>query len=196
MKNLLVIPLALLSFCVIAGERITLATFEYETFEEKAIVFSAESTLSGFGARFYNFRDEGFYLGAGFSQRTGDFELCALSDCSTVDSTETMFSGEIGRDLGGWTSFIGASFTSSETEFIGRTESDENLGLYAGLWLDFDNYKLRGAMTDIDDSDNRAVFGGLLFQMDNNFAFGAEVGLFLDSEADGFKFSLQFGRVF
>ena len=195
MKNLLVIPLALLSFCVIADERITIATFEYETLEENAIVFSAETTLSGFGARFYNFRDVGFYWGAGFSQRTGDFEFCAPSECSTVDATETLYSGEIGRDLGGWTSFVGASFTSSEVELFGR-ESEETWGLYAGLWLDFDNYKLRGAMTDIDDSDNRAVHGGLLFQMDNNFALGVEIGLYMEREVDGFKFSLQFGRVF
>ena len=196
MKNLLVIPLALLSFCVIAGERITLATFEYETMESGQIGLSAESTLSGFGARFYNFRDAGFYWGAGFAQRTGDFEFCALSDCSTGDETVTVSSGEIGRDLGGWTSFVGVSFTSSEREFMSSTASDETLGLYAGLWLDFDNYKLRGTMTDIDDTDNRAVHGGLLFQMDNNFALGAELGFFLERDVDAFKFSLQFGRVF
>lgn len=196
MKNLLVIPLVLISFCVIADERITLATFEYETTESGQFGLTAESTLSGFGARFYNFRDVGFYWGATFVQRTGDFEVCVLSDCSTGDETVTVFSGEFGRDLGGWTSFVGASFTSSETEFMSSTASDETWGLYAGLWLDFEDYKLRGTMTDLDNADNRAVHGGLLFQMDNNFALGAEIGFFLERDVDAFKISLQFGRVF
>ena len=196
MKNLLALPLVLLSFCVIADDRVILGSFEQETLEEEDDVSSVESTLNGFGARFYSFTDEGFYLGAGFSQLTGDIDLCVETVCVSADSSGTMFSGEVGRDLGQWTPFIGASFSSSEVEIFGESESDETWGLNAGLWLELDTFKLRGALTNLDDSDNRAVFGGVLLQMDNNFAFGAEFGMLLDSEVDGFRFSLQIGRTF
>lgn len=196
MKNLLVLPLVLLTVSVFAGDRVILGSFEQETTEAEDAVSSAESTLNGFGARFYNFKDEGLYLGAGFAQLTGDLDLCVLSNCISADSSGTIFSGEIGRDLGQWTPFVGASFSSSEVEILGESESDETWGLNVGLWLELDTFKLRGALTDLDDSDSRAIFGGLLFQMDNNFILGAEVGTLLDSELDGFRLSLQFGRVF
>ncbi|MYD45133.1 MAG: hypothetical protein F4W92_02105 [Gammaproteobacteria bacterium] len=62
--------------------------------------------------------------------------------------------------------------------------------------MELDTFKLRGAVVNLDDEDNRAIFGGLLFQMDNNFALGAEFGMLLDDEVDGFRFSLQIGRKF
>lgn len=196
MKNLLVIPLLLLSFCLIADDRVILGSFERETSEAADNVSSAEATLNGFGARFYNFQDEGFYLGGGFASVTGDTDLCVLSECVSVDTTGSVFTGEIGRDLGQWIPFVGASFSSSEVEILGASESDETWGFNAGLWLELDTFKLRGAVLNLDDSDNRAVTGGLLFQMDNDFAIGAEIGMLLDSEVDGFRLSLQFGRKF
>ena len=48
----------------------------------------------------------------------------------------------------------------------------------------------------MDDSDNRAISGAILFQMDNNCIFGAEFGKLLDDEVDEIRISLQFGRVF
>ena len=196
MKRLLVVPLVLLSFSVIADDRIILGSFERETTDADTSEFTGETTLNGFGARLYNFKDEGLYFGASFVSRSGDYELCAGTDCFSGDASATMFSGEIGRDLGNWTPFVGLSFTSSELEIFGETDSDETTSFNAGLWLELDTFKLRGALIDLDDSDNRAIVGGLLFQMDNNFALGAEFGVLLDSEVDGFRFSLQFGRKF
>ena len=200
MKKLLVLPLVLLSFCVIAEERIILGSFERETSEADStmlgVTLSAEATLNGFGARLYNFKEEGLYLGAGFNFVTGDADICADSVCISGDASGTGFAGEIGRNFGQWTPFVGASFTSSEIEFAGESESDETWGLNAGMWVELDTFKLRGAVVNLDDEDNRAIFGGLLFQMDNNFALGAEFGMLLDDEVDGFRFSLQIGRKF
>ena len=196
MKNLLVIPLVFLAFCVFADDRVVLGSFERETAEADDGVSNAETTLNGFGARLFNFKDEGFYLGASFAHLTGDSDLCVGSDCVTVDATGTVFSGEIGRDMGQWIPYVGLSFTSSEVDFMGTTDSDETVGLNAGMWLELDTFKIRGAVVNLDDEDNRAVFGGFLFQMDNNFALGAEFGMNLDDEVDGFRFSLQFGRQF
>lgn len=196
MKKLLLLPLVLLSFGVSANERVILASFERESADADDIVSSAETTLNGFGIRFYNFGNRELYFGAGFTQSSGDFELCVLQECDTGDTSATLFSGEVGRNLGSWTPFVGANFTSAEVEILGFTESDESWGLNAGLWLDLDTVKLRGAITDLDDSDSRAVFGGFLYQMDNSFALGAVFGVLLDSEVDGFRFSLQFGRKF
>ena len=196
MKKLLVLPLVLLSFCVIADERIILGSFERETAEADDDVSSAETTLNGFGARLFNFKDEGFYLGASFAFLTGDSDLCVGSDCVSGDATGTMFSGEIGRDMGQWTPFVGVSFTSTEVEFMGMTDSDETFGINAGMWLELDTFKVRGAVVNLDDEDNRAVFGGILFPVSTNFTVGAEFGMNLDDEVDGFRFSLQIGRKF
>ena len=198
MKNLLLIPLILLSFCVFADDRVILGSFEQESAEvaEAEEDVDAESSLSGFGARLYNFRDEGLYYGASFANLTGDSEVCALTICVSVDSTATLFSGEVGRDLGQWIPFVGTTFYSTEIEAFGESESDESWGLNAGLWLELETFKLRATINGIDDSDSRSINGGILFQMDNKFAFGAEIGMLLDDEVDGFRFSLQFGRSF
>ena len=196
MKNLLFLPLILLSFCVFADDRVILGSFEQESTEAGEAGVDAESTLRGFGARLFNFEDSGLYYGASFAHLTGDSEFCVLSNCASFDSTGTLFSGEIGRDLGQWIPFVGTTFYSAEVEAFGESESDESWGLNAGLWLELDTFKLRATINDIDDSDSRSITGGILFQMDNNFAFGAEVGMLLDDEVDGFRFSLQIGRVF
>lgn len=196
MKKLLVLPLVLLSFSVIADERIILGSFERETAEADDEIASAETTLNGFGARLFNFKDEGLYFGAGFAFLTGDSDLCVGSDCVTGDTTGTMFCGEIGRDMGQWTPYVGLTFSSSEVDFMGTTDSDETVGVSAGMWLELDTFRVRGGVVNLDDEDNRAVMGGFLFQMDNNFAVGAEFGMSLDDEVDGFRFSLQIGRKF
>ena len=196
MKNLLLIPLILLSFYVFADERVFLGSFEQESTEAEEGVVDAESSLSGFGARLFNFKDSGLFYGLSFAHLTGDSDLCALSVCVSLDSTGTLFSGEIGRDLGQWIPFVGTTFYSAEVEAFGESESDESWGLNAGLWLELDTFKLRATINDIDDSDSRSITGGLLFQMDNDFAFGAEVGMLLDDEVDGFRISLQIGKVF
>ncbi|MYD46509.1 MAG: hypothetical protein F4W92_09165, partial [Gammaproteobacteria bacterium] len=111
MKKLLVLPLVLLSFCVIAEERIILGSFERETSEADStmlgVTLSAEATLNGFGARLYNFKEEGLYLGAGFNFVTGDADICADSVCISGDASGTGFAGEIGRNFGQWTPFVG-----------------------------------------------------------------------------------------
>lgn len=196
MKNLLVVPFVLLSFCIIADDRIILGSFERETTDADTSEFTGETTLNGVGARLYNFKDEGLYLGAGFASRNGDYEICALGECITGDASTTNYSGEVGRDMGNWIPFVGLSFSSSEVKILGVTDVDETTSVNAGLWLELDTFKLRGALTDLDDSDSRAINGGLLFQMDNDFVLGAEFGMLLDSEVDGFRFSFQFGRKF
>ena len=47
-----------------------------------------------------------------------------------------------------------------------------------------------------DESDIPGVSGGVIFQMDNKFAVGAELEILLDGEENRFRFSLQFGRSF
>ena len=200
MKKLLVLPLVFLSLGAIADERFILGSFDRESTEAESsmlgVTLSAESTLNGFGARLFSFKDEGLYLGGGFSFMQGDSDLCVGSDCLSADATQTMFSGEIGRDMGQWTPFVGFNFSSTEVELLGETDSDEITGLSAGLWLELDTFKLRGAVNSLDDEDNRSIHGGLLFQMDNKFVFGADFGMLLDDEVDGFRFSLQIGRSF
>ena len=107
-----------------------------------------------------------------------------------------MVSTEVGWDLGQWTPFIGAFMSNLEEELNGFGTNDETSGFNAGFWVDFDAFKLRGAMTDIENSDNRKLSGGLLFQMDNKFTVGAELGVLLDVQEDRFRFWLQFGRSF
>lgn len=198
MKNLLVLPLVLLSIYVSANDRVILGSFEQESAESEDAErnIDAESSLTGFGARLYQFSTEGLYLGAGFSHLTGDLDICQLTLCLSADASRTRFVGEIGKDFGQWTPFIGTSFSSWEVDAPGESESDETWGVNAGLWLELDTFKLRGALTHLDDSDNRAVSGGMLFQMDNNFALSAEIGMLLDDEVDEFRISLQFGRSF
>ncbi|MYC24301.1 MAG: hypothetical protein F4X56_00110 [Gammaproteobacteria bacterium] len=200
MKKLLVLLMALLSFCILADERIVIGSFEQESTEAESILHrvtvSEESTLNGFGARIFDFRDEGLYIGAGFSFVTGDSDLCEGSDCVSVDATRTGFFGELGRNFGRLTPFFGASFDSKEIDGGGHTDSDEPFGINAGFWLELDKLKIRGAGVYLDDEENRAITGGFLFQMDNKFALGAEFGMLVADEVDGFRFSLQFGRKF
>ncbi|MCY3541450.1 MAG: hypothetical protein OXH31_06040 [Gammaproteobacteria bacterium] len=197
MKKLLVLPLVLLAFCVIADdERIMLGSFERETAEAEDDMSSADTTLNGFGARLFSFKNEGIYLGAGFSYLTGDSEYCVGTNCVSADATGTSFFGEIGRGMGHWTPFVGLSFTSSEVDLMGESDSEETWGLSAGLWLQVDTFLLRGAVLNLDDEDNRAISGGVLFPVSTNFTLGGEFGMNLDSEVDGFKLSLQIGRKF
>ena len=156
----------------------------------------AESSLKGTGARLYSFNDEVFYFGAGITRLTGDLDICQLSLCISADARRTRFFGEIGKTFGQWTPFIGTSFTNWEVESDDESESDETWGLNAGLWIELDTFKVRGALTDLDDNDNRAILGGLLFQMHNNYVVGTEIGMLLDDEIDEFRFSLQFGKTF
>lgn len=196
MKNLLLVPLVLLSFCVVADERLILGSFERQTeeVEVELLGFTLESTANGFGAQFLNFVDSGIYFGAEFSHMTGDSEGCVGSQCVSSDSdfSHTMFSGSVGRNFGDWTPFVGASFNNTESD----GESEDGWGLNVGSWFQFDNFKLKGTLTNIDDDVARGISGGFLFQMDNKWAFGAEIGTLLDSDADVFSFSLQVGRTF
>ena len=134
MKNLLLIPLALLAFCVFADDRVFLGSVEQESAEAEEEGVDAESSLSGFGARLFNFKDSGLYYGLSFAQLTGDSDLCALSVCVSFDSTGTLFGGEVGRDLGQWIPFVGTTYYGITVEALGETETDESWGLNAGLW--------------------------------------------------------------
>lgn len=196
MKLLLVITLVLLSFCAIAGDRIVLGSIERETVEYPNSGDDSESTSNGFGARYYAFIDNGLYLGAGFSNLSDESEECFRSNCISVDTTLTTFSVEIGTDLGNWTPFVGVNFFNAAVDSSFVNSSVGSWGLNAGLWLELDTFLLRGGINELDDSDNRSIFGGILFPMDNDFVIGAEIGTLLDSEVDTLKFSFQIGMAF
>ncbi|MYC24450.1 MAG: hypothetical protein F4X56_00860 [Gammaproteobacteria bacterium] len=196
MKKILVLPFLLLTVCVFAQDRVILGTFEQETAESENFLLSSESSQSGYGLRFYNFKEWGFYYGGSLAQLSGERDLCAPVSCVTVDISATTFSAEIGMDFGEWTPFAGASFSSAKDELSGFSYSDDAWSFSAGVWFKFDKFKIRGAMTNIDNSDNQTIIGGFLYQMDNNYVLGAEVGMLLNENVDGFKFSLQFGRAF
>ncbi|MXZ44933.1 MAG: hypothetical protein F4Z01_08195 [Gammaproteobacteria bacterium] len=195
MKCLLVVALVLPSFCVIADERIILGSFERETAESEGAE-SNESTSRGFGARYYDFSDEGLYLGASFAILSEDSEECFQSRCYSSDTTVTMFSAELGRDIGSWTPFIGLNFVNAAIDGDIVSTSVGSWGVDVGSWVELDNFKLRGVINNIEDNVDRTVIGGILFQMNNNFVLGAEVGMLLGSEVDGSRFSLQFGMKF
>lgn len=198
MQKFLFLLSALLCVSVVADDRVILGSLVQESAESEdtARGIDAESSLTGFGVRFYNFRDEGLYLGAGFVRLTGDLDICQLPLCISADASRTRFFGEIGMELGRWTPFIGTSFSSWEVEAPGESDSDETWGLNAGVWLGLDSFNLRGVLTHLDDSDNRAMSGSLLYQTGNNFVFGAELGTLLDDEVDEVRLSLKFGRIF
>ena len=225
-KLFLPIPLVLLTFGmvandVIADDRLILGSFERLTEEFDEPLFgdfttNYESTLNGFSARLYWFQDNGLYSGVGLSYMTGDVDVCVPSNCASVDTTVTMFSSEIGWDLGQWIPFVGATrsqtVSDEESEFLRLIVDGEyifgfNPGswvertadpyyLNIGLWLELDTFKVRGALNIWDESETPSVSGGVLYQMDNEFAVGAEFEVNLDSEANRFRFSLQFGRSF
>ncbi|MYD46490.1 MAG: hypothetical protein F4W92_09070 [Gammaproteobacteria bacterium] len=193
-QNLLVVLLTFLSFCVVADERVILGSVERQTEEGEYFGLTLESISNGVGVQFLNFVDSGFYFGAEFSRLTGDSEACVRSQCvsSDTDFNHTMFSGEFGRNFGDWTPFVGASYNETESD----GESVDGWGLDVGSWLSFDSFKLKGTITNADDEISRGISGGFLFQMDNNWALGAEIGTLLDSESDVINFSLQLGWVF
>ncbi|MCY3541474.1 MAG: hypothetical protein OXH31_06160 [Gammaproteobacteria bacterium] len=196
MKNLLVVPLVLLSICVIADERVILGSFERQTQETEFGQFglTVESISNGLGVQFLNFADSGLYFGAEFSRRSGDSELCDRSNCisSDTDFTYTMFSGKIGKSFGDWTPFVGASYNITESD----GDTVDGWGLDVGWWVRFDKLKLKGTMTNVDDDFSRGISSGFLFHMNEKWALGGEIGTLLDSESDVFRFSLQLGRTF
>lgn len=87
-------------------------------------------------------------------------------------------------------------FHTAEIELLGETPSDDASSFTAGLWLDFENVKLRGAITTFEEGDSRTASGGLLYQVQYNFVVGAEFELLLEDETDGFGVSVHFGRSF
>ncbi|MXZ55912.1 MAG: hypothetical protein F4227_05560 [Gammaproteobacteria bacterium] len=215
MKNLIILPLILLSVSAFAdsritlGERIILGSVGQTTdeSEDSETGFTVESSALGFGASFYNFTEESLYLGASLTQYSGDLDICGALLCISPegcpdkarlsgDSTATTLTGEIGRDFDKWTPFIGASFASTKLNLRGESESDKEWNFLAGVWLEMRPFKLRGTVYSLDDSDNRTISGGMLFPMTDNIIIGADFGVLLDSDKDGFSFSLQIGRIF
>ena len=200
MKKLLVLPMVLLSLCVMADERVFLGSFERQTqeFDFEYVGFSVESSLNGFGGQFLNFVDSGYYFGGKFAYLTGESEVCVGSQCVTAntDISQTIISGEVGWNYGDWTPFFGLSFNSEESE----GSSSDYTSFSTGAWLDFDKFQLRGAITQSEQSNVSGsrtwLSGGFLYQMDNDWALGAEVGLETGGDGNGFRFSLQFGRSF
>lgn len=67
-------------------------------------------------------------------------------------------------------------------------------------WLDFDMFKLRGAMTYIEQTDfantRTWISSGLLHQLDNKRAFCAEIETAVDGDNNGIRFSHHLGRAF
>ena len=224
-KILLPLPFVLLTFGmvannVIADDRIILGSFERLTAKSDAPYWgdnvSTESTLNGFSAKLYWFRSDGLYRAIGLGYTTGDVDVCLQSNCSSADTTVSMFYSEIGWALGLWVPFVGGTWVSTAAE---ETEhhfwnSEIGLGFYPhsvveqsadpfslniGLWRELDTVnaiKVRGALNIWDESDIPGVSGGVIFQMDNKFAVGAELEILLDGEENRFRFSLQFGRSF
>lgn len=202
MKCLLVLPLVLLSVGVVANERIIFGSFERESAKEDfntlGVDIEVTETLNGFGARSFKFNDKGFYHGDSFTFLTGDRQACLSGTCNSFDARKIVASFERGKDIGQWIPFVGLSFAVSHVEFETNTDRRYELtkGFIAGAWYTLDTFILRGAVSHLDDEDNRTISGGLLYQMDNKFALGAELGLLLDSDVDRLSFSLQFGRSF
>lgn len=115
----------------------------------------------------------------------------------SAEINEMVIFGEIGKSLGHWTPFIGASYTGAEETLHGLSSADNSLGFNAGVWFENESFKLRGALTDLENSDNREIFGNILFKFGEKYVFGAEGGLLLNNDAeDRFSFSLQIGRSF
>ena len=221
-KNLGLLPMVLLTFGmvannVVAGDRVILGSVERLAEEYDAPFFESsidrESTLNGFSAKLYWFRDAGFYRGLSYVAMTGDVDFCLQSNCSSVDTTVTTFSVEFGRAVGQWTPFVGLTWTQTEAEetelgfwdsenrsfvtpgnVVESTADASNFNI--GYWLELDTFKVRGALNNLDGKKPMSVSGGVLLQMDNKFAVGAEIEILLDTEAGGFRFSLQFGRSF
>ncbi|MXZ56435.1 MAG: hypothetical protein F4227_03065 [Gammaproteobacteria bacterium] len=198
MKNLLLLPLVLLSLCVFADERVFLRSLVQESTEsvvaERGI--DAESSLTGIEARFYNFRDRGINSGARFAHLTDALDICQPPLCRAANASRTRFYSEIGRDLSQWTPLIDMSVAGSVADSSKESDSDETWGINAGVWFENETLKLRGALTDVGDSDNREIFGNFLFKFGNNYVFGAEGGLLLNEAEDRFSVSLQIGKVF
>ena len=223
-KLLLPLPFVLLTFSmvannVIADGRVILGSFELLSEEYDAPYFadsvSRESSMNGFSVKLYRFQTDGLYGGIGVGYMAGDVEICLESTCSSVDTTFSMYSLEIGWDLGQWIPFVGGTWTNTEPEdsgfgfVFGDSETyygfnpgyviestAEPFGLNTGVWRELDTFKVRGALNIWDGSKPPSVSGGVLFQMDNKFVVSTEFEILLDSEADGFRFSLQFGRSF
>ena len=200
MKKVLVLPLVLLSFCVIAAdERFFLLTHDRATAEADTGVFSADTTLKGAGFRLFSFQDDGLYIGLGISlvSDNSKSEICVSGpDCVWSYSAEASSFVEIGGDIGRWTPFVGLSFTRSEAHLMDEYDREDARGLGAGSWLQFDTFLLRGVVDYLDDEDYRAISVGVLFPIRTNLTLGGEIGLNLDSKLDGFKISIQIGRSF
>ena len=208
MKNILILPLVLLSFCVFADGQFILGTFGQVTVDSEDFRFrsSLESKSVLYGANFYNFKDESYYLGASFASLSGDVDVCsevwfiAPGDfdqiCFSGDSSATSFGGEIGWNFDYYTPFIGVKYYTGEIEVFRQSESDDEWSIDGGIWLTLDKVKLRGAVYSIEDSDSRSIAGGFLYQMDSDFVFGATAEFLLDSDIDGMSFTLSFGRAF
>ena len=221
-KLLLPLPLVLLTFGmfannVIADEWVILGSVERLTEEYDAPLFESsinrESTLNGFSAKLYGFRDSRYYHGLSYVAMTGDVDFCLQSNCPSVDTTVTMVSVEFGRALGQCIPYVSLTWTQTEAEetetrlsdsenrfivspgyVIESTADTSNFNI--GYWLELDTIKVRGSLNNLDGKKPMGVSGGVLLQMDNKFAVGAEIEIQLDSEAEGFRFSLQFGRSF
>ena len=213
MKNFLILPLVLLSFCVFADGKIHLGTIGQVTVDSEDDGFgrSVESNMRGIGLNFYRFRDENYYLGASFASLSGDIDVCSDvgyvvpndidQACVSGDTSATSFGGEIGWNFEYYTPFIGINYYTGEIEVSNRSESDDEWSLDVGIWLTLDRFYLRGAMNSIEDGDSRSIAGGFLYQMDSDFVlsdfvFGATVEFLLDSDVDGMSFTLSFGKAF
>ena len=172
-KILLRLPFVLLTFGmvannVIADDRVILGSFERLTAKSDARYWgdnvSTESTLNGFSAKLYWFRSYGFYHAIGLGYTTGDVDVCLQSNCSSADTTVSMFYHEIGWDLGQWVPFVGGTWVSTQAEethhrfwngeifFYPHSvveQSADPVSLNIGLWRELDTFntiKVRGSL--------------------------------------------------
>lgn len=205
MKNLLILPFVLLSFSVFADGQFMLGTLgKTEVYsEDDRFGISLDSNIVRYGANFYSFIEDSYYLGASYVTLDGFvrqcFEIPSIfpvgGNCRTVNTRRTSYGGEIGWNFEYYTPFIGANFHTGDLAIFSHTRTDE-WSLDGGIWLTFDKRYLRGAVQNITDSENRSIAVGYLYHLDSDFVLGSAIELWLDSDIDGMSFSLSFGRTF
>ena len=207
MKNLLILPLVLLSFSVSADGQFILGTLGKTDFysefhsEDDRFARSLDSNFVRYGANFYSFIEDSYYLGAsfvtldGFVRRCSEIRYLSPELCQTVNTHRTSYGGEIGWNFEYYTPFIGANFHTGDLAIFSHTKTDE-WSLDGGIWLTLDRFYLRGAMYSIEDGDSRSIAVGYLYHLDSDFVLGSAIELWLDRDIEGVSFTLSFGRTF
>ena len=126
MKNLLILPLVLLSFSVFADGQFILGTLGKTNVYSEVDRFgsSLDSNFVRFGANFYSFIEDSYYLGASYVTLDGFVRRCLEipnifpvgGNCLTVNTRRTSYGGEIGWNFEYYTPFIGANYHTGDLD--------------------------------------------------------------------------------